>query len=141
MFTTLSRVTFQPLPIWINQGQRGEHEPVSYTHLVECPDRLLRTAVKIGLVDLVVAVFIVDIQVGVAVHRHQLYLARILVYVADDIYIRVGSLSDDRTAVVHAEDGDGPVALHLLLLLLCQFQVHNLLLVEGKPLDQIHAAL
>ena len=108
---------------------------------VECPDRLLRTAVKIGLVDLVVAVFIVDIQVGVAVHRHQLYLARILVYVADDIYIRVGSLSDDRTAVVHAEDGDGPVALHLLLLLLCQFQVHNLLLVEGKPLDQIHAAL
>ena len=80
--------------------------------------RLRRPALQKGGIDLIVAVLIADVQIRIAVNGSHPYLSCGPVQVADNIDVGIISLAYGAVPAVQSEHGNGPVALHLLLLFL-----------------------
>lgn len=104
-------------------------------------DGLLRSALGVGGVALRVAVTLSEVQVGVTVDGGQGDIAGAHVDVRDDLYIGVCALSDVAVTGVDAEDGDGPVAGHLLLLGDVDVIVSYLADIEGDVGGHVHVAV
>ena len=108
--------------------------------LVESQHRLLRSAVRIGLVDLRIAVVLAEVQIGITVDGNHLHVAAGTIDIHNDLHIRIGSLAHRAVPGVHAEHHQGPVAgCHLLLLADVNVAVLHLFLIEGNVvLHQAH---
>ena len=104
-------------------------------------DGLLRSALGVGGVALRVAVTLSDVQVGVTVDGGQGDIASAHVDVCDDLYVGVCALADVAVTGVDAEDSDGPVAGHLLLLGDVDVVVSYLADVEGDVGGHVHVAV
>ena len=104
-------------------------------------DGLLRSALGVGSVTLRVAVTLSEIQVGVTVDGGQGDITGAHVDVCDDLYVGVCALADVAVTGVDAEDGDSPVAGHLLLLGDVDVVVSYLADIEGDVGGHVHVAV
>lgn len=104
-------------------------------------DGLLRSALGVGGVTLRVAVPLSEIQVGITVDGGQGDITGAHVDVRDDLYIGVRALADVAVTGVDTEDGDGPVAGHLLLLGDVDVVVSYLADIEGDIGGHVHVAV
>ena len=102
--------------------------------LIQRLNCLLRTALCVSGVDLIIRVFIVDIQITVAEYRYKADLTRLQVDIGNHVDIRVRTFSDIHlpvlTSRIDTEARYGHVALHIIDLFLGQVDVLNLILVE-----------
>ena len=104
-------------------------------------DGLLRSALGVGGVTLRVAVTLSDVQVGITVDGGQGDITSAHVDVRDDLYVGVRALADVAVTGVDAEDSDGPVAGHLLLLGDVDVVVSHLADVKGDVGGHVHVAV
>ena len=90
--------------------------------LIQSRYRLLRTSNGISRVNLIISIFIADIQIGISEYGNQLDLAGLQIHAADHVYVGVSSLSYVHLAAlftgIHSKTSDHPMALHLGQLLL-----------------------
>ena len=99
---------------------------------------LIRATLEIRLVDLIIASFLIYVQIRIAEHADQFDLARILIYVADNVYVRVISLTQGIVTAIHAEQRHGPKPLHALHFLVGQVRVRHLRHIDvGVALNRI----
>ena len=101
-------------------------------------DRLIRATLEIRLVDLIIASFLIYVQIRIAEHADQFDLARILIYVADNVHVRVVPLAQGIVPAVNAEQRHGPEPLHTFHFLVGQVRVRHLRHVDvGVTLNRV----
>ena len=81
---------------------------------VQSLNRLFRSSYRISVVQLIVGSLLGNIQISISVYRNKPNLTCIPVDIADHVNIRIGSLGHNIASGIHAEEGNGPIALHLL---------------------------
>ena len=102
---------------------------------------LLRTSQEISLIDLIVQPVLTYTEICVPKHADKLNLAGALVNVAYDDNIGVIAFSHRVIPAVHTKEGNGPVSLHLLYLLLRDIRVSHLGRFKLAWLNQTHLIL
>ena len=113
--------------------------------LIQRLNCLLRTALCVSGVDLIIRVFIVDIQITVPEYRYKADLSRLQIDIGNHVDIRVRTFSDIHlpvlTSRIDTEARYGHVALHIIDLFLGQVDVLNLVLVEINLLHRTEGSV
>ena len=113
--------------------------------LIQRLNCLLRTALCVSGVDLIIRVFIVDIQITVPEYRYKADLTRLQIDIGNHVDIRVRTFSDIHlpvlTSRIDTEARYGHVALHIIDLFLGQVDVLNLVLVEINLLHRTEGSV
>ena len=107
---------------------------------IECRNRLFRASIRISLVNLGETGACCQVQIGVTKYGSQLDLSRAPVNTNNNLHIRIGSPAHSAVTGVYTENGNGPVALHLLLLFDIDIVILNVLCIKLHIRLDIHVA-
>ena len=84
--------------------------------LIQCGNSLLRSAIRISFIDFRKARPCCEIQIGITEHRGKFNRSCRSVYADNELYIGIGASTYSSVTAIYTENGNSPVALHLLLL-------------------------
>ena len=107
---------------------------------IESRNRLFRTSIRIGLVNLSETGACCQIQIGVTEYGSQLNFSRTPVDANNNLHIRIGTPAYSAVTGVYTENGNSPVALHLLLLFDIDIVILNVLCIKLHIRLDIHVA-
>ena len=102
--------------------------------LIQRLNCLLRSALRISIVNLIIRVFVIYIQISVPEYGNQIDLTGFEIDAANHVYVCIGSLSDVHLAAdvsgIHTETGNCHIALHSFYLGIGKLRVFNLFFVK-----------